>query len=233
MKTTSLLAFALACSTGFFAFEYFRLITSQQESQAQTSGSGYEEPTSPKSAKEQREQIVEIDHHVQKQQQAQDSSTNGIHHIKQKLCINGLKERDCAIDTELDLADLIFDEELLAVKSQETVIVLGSMNYSDVMPNIMGTNSENIMKSERLNQRAIALAKGIDPRIESSFFCNPNLCLASVRTYSEQNWQDFQEKFFTGEAAGSLFILPDPHEEHAYRLLVAFGDGLAVKGKKN
>ncbi|AOS96331.1 hypothetical protein AUP74_00864 [Microbulbifer aggregans] len=233
MNKSLILAFAFACSTVFFAFEYFRLTNPPEEAITNKETSHLTAHQDTVMAINPAQPIVPIDDYENEHEHSNEKSTYNIHDVKKELCKSDPSEHYCSINTELDLADMIFDGNLSAAKVEETGIVLQGSNYNEVMQNIVGNDSENIMKSEEFNQRAIAMANSIDPRIESSFACNPNLCLASVRAYSEQNWQDFQEAFFTGDAAGNLFILPDPHEDQVYRVLVALGNGLPVLKREN
>lgn len=229
MNKSALLALVFACSTGYIAIEYIKLTTSIEDPKNQKQQVLAESKQANASVEVGTDDAVTADTH----EHGHEQSTYNIARIKQKLCSGDPSEHYCSINTELDLTDLLFDESLSAARVEETGIILQGKNYREIMQNIVGINSENIMKSETFNQRAIELAKKIDPRIESSFSCNPNLCLAKIRAYSEKNWHEFQEAFFTGEASGNLFVLPDPNEDQVFRVLVALGDGLPVIKREN
>nr|WP_010130292.1 hypothetical protein [Microbulbifer agarilyticus] len=228
MKMSSFFVGALACSTAFFAFEYFRtstaeedretrMVVDQRTSPAPVTSQGLEaRQPHPMSASEDDMGAADL---IAKKQGAS---------VWERLCSNSDDGSSCTVNPDLNVAKVVFDSELRAARSSEAAIILGSSNFSEIINGISGTDSASIMKSVNFTQRASELFGHIDPTMESDFSCNNDLCLAKIHARSEENWAAFQQEFFTGEAAGNLLVYPDPQEPHAYRVLLALGDGLPV-----
>lgn len=148
--------------------------------------------------------------------------------IRDKLCANKVEHHSCNIDLNLDLTSILIDSKLNAARIEEVGLVLQSKNYREVMNSISGLSSENIMKSERLNQRAKDFSSSLNSNIESSFSCNEKLCAAEFRIDNNENWNKFQSEFFKGDAAGNIFILPVQNEPNTLRAMLVLGENLPV-----
>lgn len=163
---------------------------------------------------------------IAKSQSVSNPSSKDI--IRDKLCGEKIDQNSCNIDLNLDLTSILIDPKLNAARVEEIGLVLQSKNYKEVMNSISGTSSINIMKSEKLNQRARDLSSSMNLNIESIFSCNEKLCAAEFRIDNYENWNKFQSNFFNGDAEGNIFILPAPDELNTLRVMLVLGENLPV-----
>lgn len=148
--------------------------------------------------------------------------------IRDKLCVEKNDHHPCNIDLNLDLTTALIDSNLNAARIEEIGLVLQSKNYKEVMNSISGLSSDNIMKSENLNQRARDLSSSMGLNIESNISCNEKLCAAEFRIDNNENWNKFKTDFFKGDAAGNIFILPAQEESNTLRVILVLDENLPV-----
>ncbi|WP_143735727.1 hypothetical protein [Microbulbifer mangrovi] len=156
-----------------------------------------------------------------------------INDIEARLCTDDFDHHSCNIKLDIDLTEALIDKKSKAARVEEIGAVLQSKNFDEVMMSITGHSSENIMKSENFNMRARSIAEEYEGSIESNFSCNESLCLSKFRTDNNDDWKDFQQKFFTDEAAGNIFILPESESSNTMRAMLVFGKGAPVRRRED